>query len=181
MTNPVDRGIISMYLDEYIGQFLFEQHNPFKSSFTTRYALEEIITEKTEELKNIPKITSQMVMLSPAADRLYQIKMSYQTVGHIKLYFESQRNGRVVETTELLQKLIKILEKPRSYEDFNISGLTRWKVVKFKIEHVKRVVERILEEIDRIDLCLLEGYWPSPQTLTTLKYILKQLTPPAWR
>ena len=41
--------------------------------------------------------------------------------------------------------------------------------------------EKILEEIDRIDLCLLEGHWPSPQTLSTLKYILKQLTPPSWR
>ena len=30
MTDPVDRATISMYLDEYVGQFLFEQHNPFR-------------------------------------------------------------------------------------------------------------------------------------------------------
>ena len=181
MTHPVDQGIISMYLDEYIGQFLFEEHNPFKSSFTSRDALEEVITEKTEELKNIPKITSQMLMLSPAADRLFQIKMSHQTVSHIRRYFELQTSLQAAETTELLQKLIKILEKPKSYEEFNITALTRWKVIKFEIEHVKKVAEKILEEINRIDLCLLEGFWPSPETLSVLNFILKQLTPPSWR
>ena len=69
MTNDVDRSVISMYLDDYIGQFLFEQHNPFKSTFTTRDALEEIITEKIEELKNIPGIKSNMIMLAPASDQ----------------------------------------------------------------------------------------------------------------
>ena len=120
-------------------------------------------------------------MLSPAADRLFQIKMSHQTVSHIRRYFELQTSLQAAETTELLQKLIKILEKPKSYEEFNITALTRWKVIKFEIEHVKKVAEKILEEINRIDLCLLEGFWPSPETLSVLNFILKQLTPPSWR
>ena len=181
MTNPADRAVISMYLDEYVGQFLFEQHNPFRSSFTTREALEEIITERTEELKNIPKITSGLIMLSPAADRLYQINTSSQTASFIKFYFESRSKFQVLETMDILQGLVKILEKPDQFGEFAGDALVRWQVVRFEIEHTQRAARTILESVDRIDLCLLEGFWPSEETLNTLSYIFRGQTPPAWR
>ena len=84
MTDITDRETIAMYLDEYIGQFLFEQHNPFRSAELSRKALETVITTKTEELRNIPGITAAKVMLSPAADRLLQIVVSSETLGHIR-------------------------------------------------------------------------------------------------
>ncbi len=46
MANPVDRTIIGACLQEYIGQFLFGVHNPFKSSDLSRPTMEAIIMEK---------------------------------------------------------------------------------------------------------------------------------------
>jgi hypothetical protein len=84
MTDPVDRTTISMYLDEYIGQFLFEQHNPFRSELLSRMALETVITARTEELRNLPAITAAKVTLSPAADRLRQIVTSSTILDRVR-------------------------------------------------------------------------------------------------
>ena len=86
VTNLVDRSTISMYLDEYIGQFLFEQHNPFRSQQLSRKALEQVINSKTDELRNLPEIKAGKVMLSPAADRLLQMLVSTSTLVQVKSF-----------------------------------------------------------------------------------------------
>ena len=37
------------------------------------------------------------------------------------------------------------------------------------------------EDIDRVEQCLLEGFWPSPSTLATSRHLLEGRTPPSWR
>merc|ERR1719350_2781818 len=86
VTNLVDRSTVSMYLDEYIGQFLFEQHNPFRSEQLSRKALEQVINLKTEELRNLPEIKAGKMMLSPAADRLLQMFVSTSTLVQVKSF-----------------------------------------------------------------------------------------------
>ena len=181
MTNNVDRTVISMYLDEYIGQFLFEQHNPFRSPFTTRDALEEIITIKIEELKNIPGITSDMIMLAPAADDLYQIKTSSKMSNHIVNFFQNHSNQKVEEAVTQLSLLLPILEKAQKLEDFTVSSLIRWKIIGFEVEHVKKSAERIIEELERINKCFLGGDWPSGKTLKIINDIMGGRTPAGWR
>ncbi len=44
--NIVDRGIIGTCLEEYLGQFLFGVHNPFKSTDLDRGTMEGSIMEK---------------------------------------------------------------------------------------------------------------------------------------
>ena len=180
MTNPVDREVISTYLDEYIGQFLFEQQNPFKSRFTTRDALEEVITQRIEELKNLPGITSNMVMLSSAADGLYQRLTSARSSENINNYFASQ--SQLTGITDLLSRLSSSLEKSSEYEEFGLGRLlVRWEVVKFQIDHVKRVAGEILEEIQRLYQCLLQAHWPSAETRDIVQQITRGHTPSQWR
>ena len=181
MTNNVDRTVISMYLDEYIGQFLFEQHNPFRCPFTTRDALEEIITLKIEELKNIPGITSGMIMLAPAADDLYQIKTSSKMSNHIVNFFQNHSNLKMEEAVTQLSILLPILEKAQILGDFTVSSLIRWKIIGFEVKHVKKSAERIIEELERINKCFLGGDWPSGKTLKIINDIIEGKTPAGWR
>ena len=183
MTDLVDRETISMYLDEYIGQFLFEQHNPFRSRLLTREALEREITARTEELRNLPGTTAAMVMLAPAADRLHQIVMSQATLRHVRSFGEDG-GQHLSEATEQLQRLIKVVEEPEGWE---VPGpgpgqeLARVQVARLEGEHVRKMARGIREEIDSVELCLMEGYWPSPDTLTNIEHILGGTTPPGWR
>ena len=180
MTNSVDREVISTYLDEYIGKFLFEQQNPFKSRFLTRDALEEVITEKIEDLKNLPGITSNVVMLSFAADGLYERLTSARTFNHISKYFASETH--LTGLTDLLSRLSKSLGKSLEYEEFSLGRLlVRWEVVKFEIDHVKRVSEEILEEIQRLNQCLLQGQWPASSTRDIINQMMRGQTPSQWR
>ena len=181
MTNDVDRSVISMYLDDYIGQFLFEQHNPFKSTFTTRDALEEIITEKIEELKNIPGIKSNMIMLAPASDQLYQIKASTKIASHILDFFGSQTDFKTEQVIHQLRILQNILEKSLNLEAYPRSHLVRWQIVGFEIEHVKNSANLILDDVDRCSRCLVDGDWPSSKSLSFIMDILNDRTPPKWR
>ena len=181
MTNPVDREVISMYLDEYIGQFLFEQHNPFKSSFVTRDALEEVITGKIEELKNLPGITADMIMLSPASNGLYQMKTSAKTSAHITNYFEDQPRLKLVAITAQLDRLVRSLEQCGDYEEFPGRSLVRWEVVRFEIDHVRSVARDILQQVESLYQCLLEGRWPSASTLEIINQMLRGQTPQQWR
>ena len=184
MTNSVDREVISMYLDEYIGLFLFEQHNPFKSRFTTRDALEEVITERIEELKNLPAITSNMIMLSSASDGLYQIKTSAKSSNHIRNYFETQTEAQLKlhGISSLLARLSHSLEKCRDYQEFTLARLlVRWEVVKLEIDHVQTVSRQILEETERLCQTLTEGHWPSTSTREIINQMMRGHTPSQWR
>ena len=181
MTNPVDRRVISMYLDEYIGQFLFEQHNPFRSAFTTRDALEEIILSKIEELKNIPGITYDMIMLAPASDDLYQISTSSKISSHIVNFYEVSSDLKVEEALKNLNKLTEILEKGLKLENFPLNNLIRWNIVGFEVLHVKKASKSIVEELQRIMQCFVDGDWPSDTTLDLIHQILNGKTPVSWR
>ena len=184
VTNLVDRSTISMYLDEYIGQFLFEQHNPFRSEQLSRKALEQVINSKTDELRNLPDITANKVMLSPAADRLLQIVVSASTLAQVKSFTDEAGTLHIAEATELLQKLIKVLDQPARWpkqvgSTGGESAMVR--VVRLEVEHVEKEAHKIREEIDNMELCLLEGFWPSPATLNTIRQVLEGLTPLQWR
>jgi hypothetical protein len=48
----VDRGVIGTFLEEFLGQFLFGVHNPFKSSDLSRDSMETIILEKVRILSD---------------------------------------------------------------------------------------------------------------------------------
>ena len=181
MNNPVDRRVISMYLDEYIGQFLFEQHNPFRSAFTTRDALEEIILSKIEELKNIPGITYDMVMLAPASDNLYRISSSSKISSHIVNFYEGSSEIKVEEALKSLHKLTEILEKSLKLEKFPLNNLIRWNIVGFEVLLVKKAAKSIIEELQRIMECLVNGDWPSETTLKLIQNILDGKTPINWR
>ena len=181
MTNPVDRRVISMYLDEYIGQFLFEQHNPFRSAFTTRDALEEIILSKIEELKNIPSLTYDMIMLAPASDDLYQISTSSKISSHIVNFYEISSDLKVEEAQINLNKLAEILEKSLKLENFPLNNLIRWNIIGFEVLHVKKAAKSIIEELQRIMQCFVDGDWPSDTTLKLIQQILNGKTPVSWR
>ena len=116
VTNLVDRSTISMYLDEYIGQFLFEQHNPFRSQQLSRKALEQVINSKTDELRNLPEIKAGKVMLSPAADRLLQMLVSTSTLVQVKSFSTEAGALNIAEATEMLQKLIKVVDQPARWQ-----------------------------------------------------------------
>ena len=184
VTNLVDRSTISMYLDEYIGQFLFEQHNPFRSQQLSRKALEQVINSKTDELRNLPEIKAGKVMLSPAADRLLQMLVSTSTLVQVKSFSTEAGALNIAEATEMLQKLIKVVDQPARWQRHGSSvggELARTRVIKLEVEHVATVAPKIREEIDNMELCLLEGFWPSPATLATIEQILQGSTPPQWR
>ena len=184
VTNLVDRSTISMYLDEYIGQFLFEQHNPFRSEQLSRKALEQVINSKTDELRNLPDITANKVMLSPAADRLLQIVVSASTLAQVKSFTDEAGTLHIAEATELLQKLIKVLDQPARWPKQVVSTggeSAMVRVVRLEVEHVEKEAHKIREEIDNMELCLLEGFWPSPATLNTIRQVLEGLTPLQWR
>ena len=59
--------------------------------------------------------------------------------------------------------------------------MARARVVRLEVDHVKRMAAAIREEVDGVELCLLEGFWPSPGTLATIQYILRGDTPSYWR
>ena len=170
-----------MYLDEYIGQFLFEQHNPFRSAFTTRDALEEIILSKIEELKNIPGLTYDMIMLAPASDDLYQISTSIKISSHIVNFFDVSSNLKVEEAQINLNKLTEILNKGLKLENFPLNNLIRWNIVGFEVLHVKKAAKSIMEELQRIMQCFIDGDWPSDTTLALIHQILNGKTPVSWR
>ena len=44
--NEVDRGVISMYLEEYFGNFLFGVNNPYRCQTVNREEIEKAILEK---------------------------------------------------------------------------------------------------------------------------------------
>jgi hypothetical protein len=54
-------------------------------------------------------------------------------------------------------------------------------VARLEVEHVVRAAARVREDIDSVELCLLEGFWPSPSTLATIQHVLSGSTPPHWR
>ena len=184
VTNLVDRSTISMYLDEYIGQFLFEQHNPFRSEQLSRKALEQVINLKTDELRNLPDITASKVMLSPAADRLLQIVVSASTLAQVKSFSDEAGTLHIAEATEMLQKLIKVVDQPARWKkqmNSTAGELARVRVIRLEVGHVEKEAHKIREEIDNMELCLLEGFWPSPATLATIGHVLQGLTPLQWR
>ena len=181
MTNPVDRSVISMYLDDYIGQFLFEQHNPFRSAFTTREALEEIITEKIEELKNIPAIKSNMIMLGAASDDLYQMKASSKLSSYMVRFFGDQRESKMNAALLQLSLLQKVLDNTTKLEPFPFTHLVRWQIVGFEVNHVKAAAKKLMEDVENMTRCLIDGDWPSKTSEQMIQDILENRTPKQWR
>ena len=148
----------------------------------TRDALEEVITAKIEELKNLPAISADMIMLSAASNGLYQIKTSAKTEEQINNYFEAQPRLKLVAITDQLDRLVTSLEQCKDLEEFPAGRqLVRWEVVRFEVEHVRTVARDILQQVETVCQCLLEGHWPSASTLEIINQMLRGETPQQWR
>ena len=66
-------------------------------------------------------------------------------------------------------------------EKFPLNNLIRWNIVGFEVLLVKKAAKSIIEELQRIMECLVNGDWPSETTLKLIQNILDGKTPINWR
>ena len=57
----------------------------------------------------------------------------------------------------------------------------RWKIVQRQVDQLQSMQHHLLEDINRMELTLRRGHWPSPTTQENIAIIRAGCTPVHWR